>query len=53
MSDLSNKEIMAQNLQRLMDSRGIDRNKPVSYTHLIACSYDNVPFYFIYGIHIH
>ena len=27
MSDLGNKEIMAQNLQRLMDSRGIDRNK--------------------------
>lgn len=27
MSDLGNKEIMAQNLQRLMDSRGIDRNR--------------------------
>lgn len=27
MSDLGNKEIMAQNLQRLMDRRGIDRNK--------------------------
>ena len=27
MSDLGNKEIMTQNLQRLMDSRGIDRNK--------------------------
>ena len=27
MSDLGNKEIMAQNLQRLRDSRGIDRNK--------------------------
>lgn len=27
MSNLGNKEIMAQNLQRLMDSRGIDRNR--------------------------
>ena len=27
MSDLGNKEIMAQNIQRLMDKRGIDRNK--------------------------
>lgn len=27
MRDLGNKEIMAQNLQRLMDSRGIDRNR--------------------------
>lgn len=27
MSDLGNKKIMAQNIQRLMDSRGIDRNK--------------------------
>lgn len=27
MSDLGNKEIMAKNIQRLMDSRGIDRNK--------------------------
>ena len=27
MSDLGNKAIMAENIQRLMDSRGIDRNK--------------------------
>lgn len=27
MSDLGNKEIMAQNIQRLMDNRGIDRIK--------------------------
>ena len=27
MSDLDNKAIMAENIQRLMDSRGIDRNK--------------------------
>lgn len=27
MNDLGNKAIMAENIQRLMDSRGIDRNK--------------------------
>ena len=27
MSDLGNKAVMAENIQRLMDSRGIDRNK--------------------------
>lgn len=27
MSDLGNKAIMAENIQRLMDNRGIDRNK--------------------------
>lgn len=27
MSDLGNKQIMSENIQRLMDSRGIDRNK--------------------------
>lgn len=27
MSDLGNREIMAQNIQRLMDQRGIDRKK--------------------------
>lgn len=30
MSDLGNKAIMAENIQRLMDSRGIDRVEHVS-----------------------